>query len=288
MRFGLFLWVVMAGALVAGAAGAGETAPPTGTGDLAPPTGAGDLRPPTGTGDLRPPTGTGDLAPPIGSGDLRPPIGTGDLAPPTGSGDLRPPTGSGDLVPPTGTGELVPPTGTGEMVPTADAGETATLAGAEEKAPVAGVGAKVPFAGTWRLLSWTMMTNTGETVAPFGDTPEGQLIYTADGYVSAQLSQPTAILSFGEPMISDEVLAEIYGKFYLAYFGDYSVDEVAGTVTHHVEGSLVPLWPGKDLVRHYRLLDDGRLELRADAGDDDGAVAGGLGGNSVSLWERVE
>jgi hypothetical protein len=43
---------------------------------------------------------------------------------------------------------------------------------------------------------------------------------------------------------------------YDAYFGTYTVDERAGTITHRVEGSLFPEDLGKDFVRLLTLTDD--------------------------------
>ena len=47
---------------------------------------------------------------------------------------------------------------------------------------------------------------------------------------------------------------------YIAYFGTYTVDEQAGTVTHHRHGSVQPNDTG-DLVRRYEFAGD-RLILR--------------------------
>ena len=48
---------------------------------------------------------------------------------------------------------------------------------------------------------------------------------------------------------------------YDAYFGRYTVDQRAGTITHHVEGSLFPEDLGKDFVRPFTL-DGDTLTLR--------------------------
>jgi Lipocalin-like domain len=47
---------------------------------------------------------------------------------------------------------------------------------------------------------------------------------------------------------------------YLVYFGTYTVDEEDPSVTHHVEGSIVPSYTKTDQVRPY-VLDGDRLEL---------------------------
>ena len=48
---------------------------------------------------------------------------------------------------------------------------------------------------------------------------------------------------------------------YDSYFGRFTVDEKAGTVTHHVEGSLFPEDLGDDWVRPFTLQGD-TLTLR--------------------------
>ena len=53
---------------------------------------------------------------------------------------------------------------------------------------------------------------------------------------------------------------------YDSYFGRYTVDEKAGTVTHHVEGSLFPEDLGSDWLRPFTLEAD-RLTLRLTSAD---------------------
>ena len=43
---------------------------------------------------------------------------------------------------------------------------------------------------------------------------------------------------------------------YAAYFGTYTVDATKGTVTHHVEGSLIADYTGTDQVRPFRIEGD--------------------------------
>ena len=45
--------------------------------------------------------------------------------------------------------------------------------------------------GAWRLVSCVETdVEIGETFLPMGDHPEGLILYTPDGYMSAQLSSP--------------------------------------------------------------------------------------------------
>ena len=46
--------------------------------------------------------------------------------------------------------------------------------------------------GAWGLVSWRVTSADGETSYPFGETPEGQIIYSATAQMSAQLMYPGA------------------------------------------------------------------------------------------------
>jgi hypothetical protein len=61
---------------------------------------------------------------------------------------------------------------------------------------------------------------------------------------------------------------------YIAYFGTYTIDQQAGTVTHHRQDSIQPGDTG-DLVRRYEFTGD-RLVLR------------GLNSTLEVSWERIK
>ena len=71
--------------------------------------------------------------------------------------------------------------------------------------------------GSWRLVA----LETGGHPAPSsgGQGADGLIIYAADGWMSAQIISP------GE---RDDGSVDHH-----AYFGPYSIDEAASTVTHH-------------------------------------------------------
>jgi hypothetical protein len=68
---------------------------------------------------------------------------------------------------------------------------------------------------------------------------------------------------------------------YIAYAGRFSVDEAAGTVTHHIELSLSPNWVGTDQIRVVVLSAD-RLHLSADA-----MLINGVLQAPRSTWQRA-
>jgi Lipocalin-like domain len=140
--------------------------------------------------------------------------------------------------------------------------------------------------GTWRLVSVETIRPNGEVIYPFyGKHPEGLLIYGQSGWMSVQIvsdpkpSVPTT--SSREVFLAAapaEKIAAIDG-FY-AYYGTWSVDPSASTVTHHIQQSLYPGERGQEGVRKLQL-EASRLTLTAKAhemGEDH---------QRKLVWERV-
>jgi hypothetical protein len=137
--------------------------------------------------------------------------------------------------------------------------------------------------GVWGLVNYTDEHEDSEDIQPFGPNPQGFLIYTADGLVSAQLMKPgrpafhSADWHHGTPQEY-----EASGSGYIAYCGIYEVDEEKATVTHIPSVSLLPNLIHGRQCRSIELRGD-RLVLRA-AG---APVAGGLNVISRLEWKRV-
>ena len=98
------------------------------------------------------------------------------------------------------------------------------------------------FAGTWRLLECYGSWSDGRVSYPYGENPEGQLIYDGHGSFSGQ------IVASGRPAFQSGNLLkgtteEIKTAFegYIAYYGSYEVDEANSQVTHQVVGALFPI-----------------------------------------------
>jgi len=117
--------------------------------------------------------------------------------------------------------------------------------------------------GAWSLKECAEILPDGSKRFPFGDDALGQVVYTADGHMSAQL------LRAGRPAFpSDdyrgapvEVAAEAFQQ-YFGYFGRYEVDAGAGTVTHFIEGAWLPNLENTAQVRTFRFR-EGCLILEA-------------------------
>jgi Lipocalin-like domain len=91
--------------------------------------------------------------------------------------------------------------------------------------------------GAWELVSYVMRPAAGgDDLYPFGDRPDGLIIYTPDGFMSAQFMRPDRpeFASWFDAT-DDELRAAASG--YIAYSGPFHVDG-DGTLTHGVWVSL--------------------------------------------------
>ena len=103
------------------------------------------------------------------------------------------------------------------------------------------------------------------------------LIYTADGYMSAEIMDPDRqqsdpnfpLETASARTLSDSDRARAYST-YLSYCGTYSVE--GEIVTHHVKAELIPSWTGSDQTRHFKF--------------DHGCLIIGQG-NQKLTWERA-
>lgn len=141
------------------------------------------------------------------------------------------------------------------------------------------------FVGAWALASWTVEDASGPYRHPYGERPQGRLIYTAGGQMAVQVQRAEAAVPELESPDEAPALAWISSRFF-AYYGSYSTDEAAQTVTHRITGCIVPSWVGTDQVREYRFVDDDRLELRAQLEADSVAAKAG-GGANLLVWTRL-
>jgi hypothetical protein len=138
------------------------------------------------------------------------------------------------------------------------------------------------FVGTWRLVSYSAVTSSGETFYPMGRSAQGRIIYEAGGRMAVQLGDPDRVpFAAADPGVAGA--AEMRAAFdgYLAYFGAYTVDSCRGIIVHHLEMSLNPNWIGGDQVRYFDLQED-RLTLKTPP-----MVQGGVERVATLVWGRL-
>ena len=113
---------------------------------------------------------------------------------------------------------------------------------------------KDDLVGSWHLESWTIgYSDRDEFSYPFGEEPQGLLLYTDDGWMSASIARKGRA-AFPEDVsfrkIPDTDKAGAFSS-YFHYAGRYRV--VDGDVIHFVSQSLNPNFPGTEQLRHAEL-----------------------------------
>jgi hypothetical protein len=115
--------------------------------------------------------------------------------------------------------------------------------------------------GGWELSSFESRdTATGAVTHPLGTAPRGLILYTGDGYMSAQLTDA----DFGT---------------YFAYGGRFHVDENTATVHHEVSVSMLPELLAQPQLRQAVVNGD-RLTLSATTTND------GVTSHNTLVWVR--
>jgi hypothetical protein len=114
-------------------------------------------------------------------------------------------------------------------------------------------GIRERLVGCWRLVGYSEnVAEGGETDRPLGENPLGTILYTPDGYMSAQLAGPGPYDDDQEP-----------DAYFVAYSGPYDVDEQTRTVAHQVQVSVIPSWLGTTQIRRVQFREPGTLVLSA-------------------------
>jgi hypothetical protein len=153
----------------------------------------------------------------------------------------------------------------------------------------AGVAAAEPAAslkdqivGTWNFVVAEVTAPDGKKSFPFGETPKGILIFTADGrfaqiHVAGDVPK---IASNNRLTGTPEEYAGIMRRS-LSVFGTWTVDETKKTVTYNIVSSSFPNWEGEAQTRTIDKLSADEF-VNTNPG-----VAGGRGSAS-NFYRRVK
>jgi hypothetical protein len=124
----------------------------------------------------------------------------------------------------------------------------ALLAGAAAAQPATNL--KDRIVGTWNFVVAEVTAPDGKKSFPFGETPKGVLIFTADGRF-AQIhvaSDVPKIASNNRMTGTPEEYAGIMRRS-LSVFGTWTVDEANKTVTYNIVSASFPNWEGEAQTR---------------------------------------
>jgi hypothetical protein len=114
--------------------------------------------------------------------------------------------------------------------------------------------------GTWNFVVAEVVAPDGKKSFPFGETPKGVLIFTADGHF-AQIhiaSDVPKIASNNRLTGTPEEYAAIMRRS-LSVFGSYSVNEDKKTVTYKIVSATYPNWQGEAQERSIDKLTAGEF-----------------------------
>lgn len=120
--------------------------------------------------------------------------------------------------------------------------------------------------GSWELVAFeTRDAATGAVRQPLGTHPRGVILYTEDGYMSAQLAPGSEDAELGD---------------YIAYTGPFIVDEQAAVVHHQVRMATMPDLLAAPQLREVSVGGE-TLTLSATMTDDTGTTT-----HSTLTWRR--
>ncbi|MGW6299782.1 lipocalin-like domain-containing protein [Peribacillus butanolivorans] len=130
--------------------------------------------------------------------------------------------------------------------------------------------------GTWSLVSYETQDADGHVIYPLGKDAKGFIMYNPDGFMSAQL------MASGRPAYQsgdlhtgtlEEMATAAHG--YLAYSGQFEVDEENHQLIHHMDVSLNPTWLNQAQPRIAKIEGDQVV------------IFNGLHPEDKLIWKRV-
>lgn len=111
--------------------------------------------------------------------------------------------------------------------------------------------------GEWTLISIENTNADSSKSYPYGDAPQGLLIFEPNGDYAIQILRavrPKVASNNKSTATPEESIALVQGAN--SHYGQYIVDEQKHTITYKVAHAFFPNWEGKDLTTIYTLQDD--------------------------------
>jgi len=138
-----------------------------------------------------------------------------------------------------------------------------------------------PFIGSWKLISFILEAEDGETMTPFGEDPVGYIMYGTDERMQvAIMRNGRQALETARYQDGPTNLKAAAFEGYISYAGPYTIGD--DTITHHLEVAWWPDMVGMDNVRKFKF-DGNRLRLSVPPTEIKGKVRTGH-----LTWEQAE
>ena len=113
--------------------------------------------------------------------------------------------------------------------------------------------------GVWQLVSFEQNEPDGNVSYPYGEMPVGRLTFDAAGRMSVFVMKPGRFASVNSTSAittaTVDDLRQIADGF-IAYYGDFQVDDSTKTITSKVTAATIPAWTGSEQKRAYELSGD--------------------------------
>jgi hypothetical protein len=140
---------------------------------------------------------------------------------------------------------------------------------------------KDQIVGSWNFVVAEVAAPDGKKSFPFGETPKGILIFTADGrFAQIHVAGDVPKIASNNRMTgTPEEYAGIM-KRSLSVFGSYAVDEDKKTVTYNIVSSSFPNWEGEAQTRNID-------KLTAEEFVNTNPNVGGGRGSASNFYRRV-
>jgi len=139
--------------------------------------------------------------------------------------------------------------------------------------------------GAWSLVSYEERPVDGSpSFFPMGTSPKGIIMYTPDGFMSAQLSKPDRkLFASGDWFKASDAEFRDEATSYIAYAGPFHVDEEKQHLTHSMFISLFPNWIDQTQPRVVRIDGDQLCLSTASPISSGGKIV-----NSHVAWRRAD
>jgi hypothetical protein len=104
--------------------------------------------------------------------------------------------------------------------------------------------------GTWDFIVAEVTAPDGKKSYPFGETPKGILIFTADGrFAQVHVASDVPRIASNNRLTGTPEEYQGIMRRSLSVFGTYTIDEDRKTVTYKIVSSSFPNWEGEAQTR---------------------------------------